>query len=143
MNLTEKFVLIGNFFCNVIYRRSVLNARWCAMQRGGGEDEEVIVAISPPPQFQDTPTQPPPVFADCLTDFASRISFDILNEAMVIATGELVLLHGPQDVQQHGGGPSSSHISPGSPRFDNFCLLLFCCTLIVLFLSSFTYNTGF
>jgi len=114
------------------------------MQRGGGVEEELL-AISPPPEFQDSPAPPPPVFRDLspfprgkdgtaptlnrntqpLRDFADRISFDILNEAMVIATEEVL-------TDNHGGCNRNSTapatdlpfsdakfpFSSGSPRFE-------------------------
>ncbi|CAG7667627.1 unnamed protein product [Allacma fusca] len=75
--------------------------------RRGGEDE--LLAISPPPEFQDNPALPPPVlFQDlspspnadprksslilsqavqkCIKEFADKVSYNILNEAMIIAT---------------------------------------------------------
>lgn len=123
-----------------------------SMHRVGGEDDDLLLAISPPPEFQDLPAPPPTVFRDLspspsallgvggnksrthhphyyhhLSEFAARISFDILNEAMVIATEE-VLSHGGCTVRC---GSSSSSANPiistthhnvvhtsGSPRFE-------------------------
>jgi hypothetical protein len=110
------------------------------MHRGGGVEEELL-AISPPPEFQDITAPPPAVFRDLspcssregskghqqVWDFASRISFNILNEAMVIAIEKVLS-------EQHGGGCNNSDcatgISPtpfhsflpnsaGSRRFEN------------------------
>ncbi|XP_021953294.1 uncharacterized protein LOC110850105 isoform X2 [Folsomia candida] len=103
------------------------------MHRVGGEDDDLLLAISPPPEFQDLPAPPPTVFRDLspspsallgvggnksrthhphyyhhLSEFAARISFDILNEAMVIATEE-VLSHGGCTVRC---GSSSSSANP-------------------------------
>lgn len=111
------------------------------MQRGGGVEE--LLAISPPPEFQDLPAPPPPVFRDLspfprgiaaasttaaagnrksesqpLWDFADRISFDILNEAMVIATEEVLSYHGGCNRSVTAPAYDQPFSTAGSPRFE-------------------------
>lgn len=99
------------------------------MHRRGLEDDDLLVAISPPPEFQDLPAPPPTVFRDTspspctksqahhqrLCDFAARISFNIVNEAMVIATEEVV-----SNVSYPTTRTVSSHVhhTSGSPGFE-------------------------
>lgn len=50
-----------------------------------GCDAKHVMAIDPPPEFQDSPPEPTPVFKHCLEKFALQLVAAVLEEALCIS----------------------------------------------------------